>query len=161
MYSQEMLILAVVIAVFIGLLVGLLLSRTFFPGAAKNDRRELEAARSELLNYKADVAEHLLLSSRKLKAIDKHQREIKDHLAKSAIKLTSPQQSRELIRALENDESDAERDTVLLDGPTTVDHDDLDQPKDYAPKQPGEKGTLREEYGLKPTDDSVVEAPKL
>lgn len=164
-YSQEMLILAVVIAAFIGLLIGLLLGRSVFSGTSKSDKRDLVTARNELVNYKMEVAEHFKTSSDKLKQLKKQQKDIQEHLAKSAIKLTTPEQSRELIKTLESDEDDArlpgDQDINLLEGPKTLDHDSIHQPKDYAPKQPGESGTLSEEYRLKPTDEKVVEAPKL
>ena len=159
MYSQDMLILAVVIAVFIGLLIGLLISKTLLSPSGRAERRDRDAARKQLEHYRNEVSDHFQEAAERLRELSKQQREVQEHLAKGAIKLIAPEESRSLIKQMQADPAQPESELEALEGPATVDHSELDQPRDYAPKKAGETGTLSEEYGLKETDETLITRP--
>ena len=72
--------------------------------------------------------------------------EINEHLASSALRLSSSEIGRELLKTNDLDLS------VLASKNETLNEENIDIPRDYAPKVPG--GVLSEEYGIDPNGDS-------
>ena len=72
-------------------------------------------------------------------------RHIHEHLATSAIRLASPEVGRQLLKAGGSDLS-----MLDADGNPLINAEDIQPPRDYAPKVPG--GILSEEYGLDDND---------
>ena len=75
-------------------------------------------------------------------------RQIHEHLATSAIRLASPEIGRQLLKS-----GGSSLSLVDADGNPLVSAEDIEAPRDYAPKVPG--GVLSEAYGL--VDDEVVD----
>jgi len=72
-------------------------------------------------------------------------RQIHEHLATSAIRLASPEVGRQLLKAGGSDLS-----LVDEEGNPLISAEDIQPPRDYAPKVPG--GILSEDYGLNDND---------
>ena len=72
-------------------------------------------------------------------------RQIHEHLATSAIRLASPEVGRQLLKAGGSDLS-----LVDEEGNPLISAEDIQPPRDYAPKVPG--GILSEDYGLNDSD---------
>jgi len=147
-------------ALAIGLVVGSLLTRSLHP--QEKQRKELEdkllKAQDEHKEYQHKVTEHFVTTSTLVNSMTESYRGLHEHLASSAMHLTNPEISRQLIDAgygrISNDlASEALANSIASEIPAP--------PKDYAPKVPG--GVLSEDYGLKEenptapnTSDSVA-----
>lgn len=129
------------ICLVVGLIVGSLLSRTLSPQEKK--RRELEeklqAKEDELKIYQRDVSDHLLKTAELVQELNRNQREISEQLTTSAMRLASPQTSRQV-------QNSAFAGLAPDSRPMTLSSIHQEPPKDYAPSVPG--GILSESYGL-------------
>ena len=143
MYSFDILMLVLVLAFCIGGVLGAVFSRSILPAKQqKSLEQELEQSRDELKQYQQDVAEHFMSSSAMLNKISSQYQAMHEHVAKGAIALTSSDVSQQIIDAASGQAARLEEKGEILD------ESDLNQPKDWAPKRPGEAGTLSEEYGI-------------
>ena len=124
----------------IGLIVGFILARSLHPQA--RERKELEEqlskSQDQIKDYQQEVTEHFVKTSELINTPSHSYRDVHEHLATSAMHLTNPEISRQLIDA---GFGRHENNNNLISGDTP------EPPKDYAPKVPG--GVLSEEYGLK------------
>lgn len=131
-------------ALALGLVVGSLLTRTLHPH--ERERRELEEklekSQDQLKNYQHEVTEHFVQTSELINNLTQSYRDVHEHLATSAMRLTSPEVSRQLIEAGYGKLGASDHSI-----PATLSAELPDPPKDYAPKVPG--GVLSEEYGLR------------
>ncbi|MFL0810175.1 MAG: YhcB family protein [Agarilytica sp.] len=140
------------IALCIGGLVGAIISRTFIPPEVQKDLEgKLQVTRAELEQYQQDVAQHFADTSKLVTGLTKSYKDVHDHLAKGAIQLTNAEISKKILEAggpqLGHEAKDA------------LDELSFEPPKDWAPKMPGQAGTLSEEFGLADTPEEVgVEA---
>jgi uncharacterized protein len=144
-YSLETLIIALVAAVVVGAVVGLLASRQLSPDTRKQREleRSLERLSQQQKDYQHEVVEHFTDTAKLLNNLAESYRDVHNHLAAGADKLTDNQASN-LLQPLP--------DTNLADLSATSDSSTFQQPLDYAPKSsPFEKGTLNEEFGLEKT----------
>lgn len=127
-----------------GLVIGLLAGRTLHPREQerKAAERKLKEAQERLQDYEHEVTEHFIKTSELFNNLSHSYRDVHEHLAASAMRLTGADASKKMVDAgfgrLE------ERGAMLS---TEM----PEPPKDYAPKVPG--GILSEEYGLR--DDNV------
>ncbi len=142
MYSLEILILAVVSSVLVGAVVGLVTSKRLSPDTRK--QRELERSLDRLSqqqkDYQHEVVEHFADTAKLLNNLAESYRDVHNHLAAGADKLTD-QQAAGLLQPLPEGK--------LTEGSGEPDPDKQQQPLDYAPKtSPFETGTLNEEFGL-------------
>jgi uncharacterized membrane-anchored protein YhcB (DUF1043 family) len=78
-------------------------------------------------------------------------RAIHEHLATSAIRLASPEIGRQLLKA-----GGSEMALTDEDGNPLLSAEDINPPRDYAPKVPG--GILSEDYGLSDNEDDGDES---
>ena len=108
--------------------------------------RKLEKKNIELKQYQQEVSEHFLILSQLMKNLSNNLDEINEHLASSALRLSSSEISRELLKTNDLDLS------VLALKNETLNMENIDIPRDYAPKVPG--GVLSEEYGINTNVDS-------
>lgn len=143
METPSLLLIGLLCAVS-GLVVGLLIGRTIHPQEQQRKAAEnkLQEAQTRLKDYEHEVTEHFIRTSELFNHLSQSYRDVHEHFAASAVRLTGPETSRKIVDAgfgrLE------ERGAILS---TEI----PEPPKDYAPKVPG--GILSEEYGLR--DDSV------
>lgn len=107
--------------------------------------KKLEQTEQQLKRYQQEVTEHFVTVSHLTTNIAQSYRQIHEHLATSAIRLASPEIGRQLLKAGGSDLS-----LVDEDGNPLISAEDIEPPRDYAPKVPG--GILSEEYGLDDND---------
>lgn len=122
-----------------GLIIGFLMARTLHP--QERERKELEdklqQSQDKIKDYQQEVTEHFLKTSELVNNLSHSYRDVHEHLATGAMRLTNTEISRQMIDAGFGRHENAN----LIAGETP------EPPKDYAPKVPG--GILSEEYGLK------------
>ncbi len=97
--------------------------------------QRLHQAETELQHYQRDVAEHFAHTSQLVNNLTQAYRDVHEHLANGALKLATPAISKQILDAANSDAS-------LHEQP-------LQPPRDWAPRAPGSKGTLSDDYGLK------------
>ena len=150
MFSVETVIMISAIVFCVGALLGAIVSRTFLPARReKGLEANLDAARNDLSRYQDDVAEHFEQTSLLVNKLTQSYKDVHQHLSKGAVHLTNAEISQQILQA-------GETDLNLEDQNKVLEPNDFEAPKDWAPKTPGEKGTLSEEYGL---DDLKNEKP--
>ena len=131
---------------FGGIVIGLLLTRALHPEEKKRKalQEELEKTRQELKDYQHDVTSHFMQTSNHINNLTQNYRELHEHLSHGAMRLASPEISRQMIDAGYGKlTDDSAIDPSLAPSP----------PKDYAPKVPG--GVLSEDYGLREDDADI------
>ncbi|WP_328189824.1 YhcB family protein [Marinobacter sp. OP 3.4] len=145
------LILAAVAALAVGLIIGLLIGRSS-QGTTLRQRRteqQMEELRNEYTRYQAQVNEHFMESAHLLRRFNDAFRDVNHHMARGANRLANDDEWL--------DELEQEKQRARLTGAKTGDSDVAEPPRDYAPKKdPDEKGTLDEGYGL--TDEEKAKA---
>ena len=148
-------LLLVLVALALGVVIGTLLTRSLHPH--EKQRKELEERLDKLQDehkeYQHKVTEHFLTTSSLVNTMTESYRDLHEHLASSAMHLTNPEISRQLIdagygRISSNLASDALANSIASEVP--------EPPRDYAPKVPG--GVLSEDYGLR-NEDNVPPNP--
>jgi uncharacterized membrane-anchored protein YhcB (DUF1043 family) len=107
--------------------------------------KQLELSEKNLRRYQQEVTEHFVTVSHLTTNMAQSYRQIHEHLATSAIRLASPEIGRQLLKAGGSDLS-----LLDSDGNPLINAEDIQPPRDYAPKVPG--GILSEEYGLDDND---------
>jgi uncharacterized membrane-anchored protein YhcB (DUF1043 family) len=118
-------------------------------GSVNGDlQRKLEKSDQKLKRYQQEVSEHFITVSHLTTNVAQSYRQIHEHLATSAIRLASPEIGRQLLKS-----GGSSLSLVDADGNPLVSAEDIEAPRDYAPKVPG--GVLSEAYGL--VDDEVVD----
>ena len=105
-------------------------------------QKKLVKSEQHLKQYQQEVSQHFITISHLTASVTQSYRDINEQLVSSAMRLASPEIGRQLLKSGGSDLS-------LLDpnGNPLVDLEDVEIPRDYAPKVPG--GILSEEYGLK------------
>lgn len=135
------LILTAIIAAIIGGIAGALLFRA---SRAQQDTRELEdrlqKAEGEFKDYQQQVTDHFSVTAELVNNLTRNYKEVHEYLADSALKLTNADMSRQFLKS----GSEALPETENLELSET----EVEPPRDWAPKTPGQKGALSEEYGL-------------
>ena len=130
----------------IGAGIGHLYSRKSGRGdSAAELKKQLEQSEQQLKRYQQEVTEHFLTVSQLTTNMAQSYRQIHEHLATSAIRLASPEVGRQLLKAGGSDLS-----LVDEEGNPLISAEDIQPPRDYAPKVPG--GILSEDYGLNDND---------
>ena len=138
MHSTSVLIL---VGVF-GLALGALLAFLAVRGRNNVDRTQelelrLREANNKLEDFQLQVNEHFDQTAQLVHNLTESYREVHEYLANSAMRLSSQDIGRQMLDAgsgklSENDEQLQE----------------ITPPRDWAPKEPGAKGTLSEDFGL-------------
>lgn len=113
------------------------------PNRTREMEERLYRAEDELKKYQQDVTEHFAHTSELVNNLTQSYREVYEHLANSALKLTTPALSRQILESANTQLLGAEK--------TYVSEEHFQAPRDWAPKQG--LGTLSEGYGLHDDDD--------
>lgn len=145
------LILAAVAALAVGLIIGLLIGRSNQGSTLRQRRAEqqIDELRNEYTRYQAQVNEHFMESAHLLRRFNDAFRDVNQHMARGANRLANDD---EWLEELEQ-----EKRRARLTGTSAESGDVAEPPRDYAPKKdPEEKGTLAEGYGL--TDEEKAKA---
>lgn len=110
--------------------------------------QRLEKSKEELAGYQHEVSEHFIVTADLINKLSKDYREVHEYLANSALKLGNVELSRTFLESANNQLPDGES-VALNEG-------SLEPPRDWAPKTPGKKGALSEDFGLDEDRDSLA-----
>jgi uncharacterized membrane-anchored protein YhcB (DUF1043 family) len=131
-------------ALVFGCLVGIFLTRTL--SSQEQKARDLESklkySEDKLTQYQQEVTQHFAQTANLVNNLTQSYKDVHDHLASDALKFANVDISRQLLKSSEAND--------ILSAPD-IDENEVHIPKDWAPKSPGVKGTLSENFGL---DDS-------
>ncbi|WP_239923555.1 YhcB family protein [Agaribacterium haliotis] len=145
MFSLEVLIMISAIVFCIGGLLGAFISRSMFPPEQQKALEEsLSNSRKELDQYQKDVAQHFAETAQLVNNLTQSYKNVHDHLASGALQLTNAEITQSMIAAGDQ--------KLGLEAQESLDEQQVQAPRDWAPKAPGQTGTLSEEFGL---DDSI------
>lgn len=158
MFTLSTLIMTAIAALLIGAALGSLLTKSLHPDEKQN--RELESrvkqAEDKLKEYQQDVTEHFAETSQLVNSLTQSYKEVHEYLADSALKLTNPDISRQLIDAADGKLiSHTEKESA----PKTEDNHDTVAPRDWAPRAADGKGQLSEDFGLDPHPNDATDHP--
>jgi uncharacterized protein len=153
-FTLSTLIITAVAALLAGGAIGAILVKSLHPQEQQNRDMEhrLESAENKLSDYQQEVSEHFAETSQLVNNLTQSYKDVHEHLANSALTLTNPDISRQLIEA---------GDGKLINSDTSgdkKDDTDTEAPRDWAPKNPGETGQLSEEFGLDKNQEATKEA---
>lgn len=156
MFELSTLILTGFTSLIAGGLIGALLTRTLRPQEQQNRELEVRLKQSEdrLSDYQDQVTVHFAETSQLINKLTQSYKEVHEHLAGSALKLTNPDISRKLIEAADgtlSSDTDAYRD---------IDPASLQPPRDWAPKTPGDSGQLSEAYSFEREEAELLQPPR-
>lgn len=152
MFSVEFLIMVSVLVFCVGALLGAVISRVMFPPEQQKKMEEnLKASRQELDQYQQEVAQHFADTAQLVNNLTQSYRDVHDHFAGGALKLTNPEITQKILEAGDS--------SLGIEAQNSLNEHDVQAPRDWAPKVPGSTGTLSEEYGLG-EQDSAQEAIK-
>lgn len=151
MFTTTQLIIAA-IALLLGGAIGHFTSRgrRASSATARELRERLAQSEQRFQDYQHEVGSHFVQLSQLNANMAQSYREMHEHLAASAVRLAGPEVAQKLLNS-----SDGA--FVLHDshGNPLLSIDDIEAPRDYAPKVPG--GVLSEGYGLDndPTEEII------
>lgn len=146
MYSFSALVITGLICLIAGAGLGGLIAYVFRAKILGQDiEQRLHEAENSLQGYQRDVAEHFAQTSQLVNNLTHAYREVHEHLANSALKLATPAISRQIL--------DSANHGLSPDNKAYISEQRIEPPRDWAPKAPGAKGTLSEDYDLR--DDTT------
>jgi uncharacterized membrane-anchored protein YhcB (DUF1043 family) len=150
-FSLTTLIVVAVVALVAGCILGSVLSRTLSPQQqkARSMETKLQEAEQQLKEYQQEVTEHFAETSKLVNNLTQSYRDVHEHLASDALKLANVDISRQLLSNTSSDDK--------LMGEASINEEDFQPPRDWAPKTPGTEGTLSEGYGLGDTEEYAEE----
>ncbi len=142
MYSFSALVITGFICLLMGGAVGAAVLYVFRAQLLGRDlEQRLHEAENSLQGYQRDVAEHFAQTSQLVNNLTQAYREVHEHLASGALKLATPAISRQII--------DSANTNLSGDTKAYINEQRIEPPRDWAPKTPGTKGTLSEDYDLR------------
>ena len=149
---------SVLLVALLAFAAGVVLTRHFSPTTGNNTsesielQKQLDKSNQQLKRYQQEMSDHFITVSHLTANVTQSYRQIHEHLASSAIRLASPEIGRQLLKSGGGDLSLHDN-----DGNPLIDLEDIQAPRDYAPKVPG--GVLSEEYGLTEANNDDATAP--
>ena len=112
--------------------------------------KKLAQSERQLKRYQQEVTDPFLKVSHLTTSMSQSYRQIHEHLATSAIRLASPEIGRQLLKSGGSDLNLTDE-----DGKPLISAEDVQPPRDYAPKVPG--GILSEDYGLGENEETKAQ----
>lgn len=106
--------------------------------------QRLHDAENTLQAYQRDVAESFSQTATHVQTLTQSYRDMHEHLANSALRLATPEISRKILDSANNNLGDSKT--------SYVNAQNIQPPRDWAPKEAGSKGTLSADYGLRDDD---------
>jgi uncharacterized membrane-anchored protein YhcB (DUF1043 family) len=143
----------VLVSGLVGAFIGAAIGRYVDPQRKENMAREeqLRLANEALAMYRQQMNEHFTQTATIVKNITDSCRNLQDHVAVDALKLTGLD-----LREPNSSIDDSEFSLARIAGNQAI-----EAPRDYAPKNKGSLGMLSEEYGLHDDyDDKYDDEPK-
>lgn len=141
MFSLTTIIFAVATSLLCGGILGAFLMFALRPQEKLNRQLETQLMDTEerLREYQQEVTQHFVETSELINNLTRSYRDVHEHLANSALKLSNAEISRQITQA---------GDGKLLEKKSDSEEPQVQAPTDWAPKKPGKHGTLSEAYGL-------------
>lgn len=141
MVSVTTLIITSLVFLLLGAVFGALLYSARNRADGKSVEQRLQEAEENLQRYQQDVASHFAETAQLVNNLTESYREVHEHLANGALKLTTPAISRQILESAN---------TQLLGSEAMrLREEQFDIPRDWAPKTAGAKGALSEDFGLR------------
>ena len=134
-----------VVIIIVALIVGAALNRLWAKSQGEDTtslKRQVDDLKRQHQNYQVSVTEHFNRTTQLIEGLNKSYNDIREHLNQGADELVSPEYRLESARIDENDLEE------LAPAPKS-DTNKLNMPRDYAPKNRDEEGTLSETFGLR------------
>ncbi|MEH6564149.1 MAG: DUF1043 family protein [Halopseudomonas sp.] len=151
MEASENLWIATAIALAVGIVVGVVLaqiSRRVSGGHSSSAQAQLESLQLRFEEYQQEVAAHFKTTANLAGRLNRSYQDIQEHLTHGALELAPDDMTRQrLLAALDQDAPIAP--SGRKHGQDEAAFDSLEPPRDYAPKDSGDPGTLSENYGVK------------
>ena len=142
MYSFSALVITGSICLLAGAGLGVLIAFIFRSTILGHDlEQRLHEAEGTMQGYQRDVAEHFAQTSELINNLTHAYREVHEHLASGALKLATPAISRQIL--------DSANTNLSGNSKAYVAEQRIEPPRDWAPKAPGAKGSLSEDYDLR------------
>lgn len=145
MFALESPLIISIIIFIVGVVIGIVVGRALVPPQQQKDlEKRLSSAQQNLDAYQQDVAKHFVETSQRVGELTQSYRDLHEHLAKGALNLTNTDIGRQVI------EAGATKEAI-----PNIDNTSVEPPKDWAPRAPGSRGMLSEDFGLKDQDEKA------
>lgn len=151
-------VIVAIVAFLVGILGGFLVSKaTAGKDRSGNLKNQMDSLQGRFVDYQAEVANHFNKTASIAQKLSQNYQEMQSHLQHSVESLVSDSELRtkllseikiESVKALDSSE-EAQDDENNPVAESTVVNTYNETPRDYAPKVPGELGTLAEEFSAK------------
>lgn len=152
MYSFSAVVITGLICLLAGAGLGVAVAYIFRAKILGRDlEQRLHQAENSLQGYQRDVAEHFAQTSQLVNNLTSAYREVHEHLASGALKLATPAISRQIL--------DSANSNLSGDTKAYIAEQRIEPPRDWAPKAPGAKGTLSEDYDLRDDHNTNARMP--
>ncbi len=141
MFSLSTLIITALACTGLGAVISLLVMRN--SSHQQNNRQlqdSLQQAEGNLQGYQQEVSDHFTKTAELINNLTQDYKDVHEHLANSALKLSNAELSRSFIESANSQLPTSEQ--------VTMHDENLEAPRDWAPKSPGKKGALSEDYGM-------------
>lgn len=131
------------IALLAGVAIGFLVARLLPNAAPSRTQRQLDEMQQRFDSYQNEVVTHFNTTASLVRKLTQSYQEVQEHLSQGASRLAADELTRQrMLAALHAEDSKAPRERLTPPKSNEA-------PKDYAPKEPDEPGTLDETFGLK------------
>lgn len=151
---MENLWLISVAALVVGALIGYLMGRA---GGGNNQAEiaaQLEDTKKELEEYKAEVTTHFEKTAELVNNLTNSYKDVHEHLATGAQGLCQPGAIDLALEPAMQPKLAEPTEEPEQDQPEEASTETPEPPRDYAPKNPEEEGTLSETFGLKENEEA-------
>ena len=147
MFSLSVLIVTALATLIAGVIIGAIAVKTMSPEQQQNRDLEnrLAKAESQLSDYQNQVSEHFADTSQLVNNLTQSYKDVHEYLANSALKLANPDLSRQLLEAGDG--------TLKAAAPQQETEEEITPARDWAPREPGQKGQLSEDFDLHEASD--------
>lgn len=147
-----------IVALLIGIFAGFLLSKaTAGSDRSGNLKNQMDSLQGRFTDYQAEVANHFNKTAHITQRLSEDYKEMQSHLQHSVETLIADSELRSKllseinvgnVKAIDYSAEGVAEEEVSTQEPAVV-STYQGMPRDYAPKVPGEPGTLAEEFGAK------------
>lgn len=152
--DMGLVVIIAIVAVLVGMFLGFILSKATSKGDnTGNLKNQMDSLQERFTSYQDEVINHFNTTATLTNKITQDYQEMQKHLAHSVEALVTDEELRAKllisiqapVKALDYTPEPLVEQPATTATPTAY----IDIPKDYAPKSPGELGTLAEEFGAK------------
>jgi len=145
-YSLSVLIITALAALITGAVIGAIGVKTMSPEQQRSRDMEnrLAKAEAQLSDYQNQVSEHFADTSQLVNDLTQSYQNVHEYLANSALKLANPDLSRQLLEAGDGTLKPADTQQIETEAAAPA--------RDWAPREPGQKGQLSEDFNLSEAD---------